>query len=252
MTVIERTSPTPYYEQLYDVLLDRIQSGAVPIGDRLPGESELHREFGLSRATVRQALELLESTRWASRVPRRGYFATVPPQDEGWLIEGRGGFLESEIGHGNARVRTDVLCAGESELPDHATRALELPEHAGGFVLDRLRYVDDELVLFSTNFTPPAVAPVVAAAAGVLAGTSSLTQALADGGYVAAGARRVIHALPAPRHVASHLRVAEGSALLRVRSTTWDRSLAPFDYYETWLRSDRIPLELNASAHRAS
>ena len=87
------------------------------------------------------------------------------------------------------------------------------------------------------------VVPVVRAAEGVLAGTSSLTQALRDGGYTAAGARRMIHAMPASETVAAHLLVHPGAPLLRIRSTTWDKSKTPFDYYETWLRTDVVPLE---------
>jgi GntR family transcriptional regulator len=250
LDVIDRASPVPYYEQLYAILLDRIQRGVIAAGDRLPSEPELHRQFGLSRQTVRQALELLATNSWAVRVPRRGYFASAPPRDHGWLIEGQGGFLETEVGHRNENVRTRVVSAVRATLPEHAARALQLDLHAEGFVLERVRYLDNELVLFSTNFTPPLVEPVVAGAAGVLSGDSSLTQALRDGGFIAEGSRRVIHALPAPRAIAEELEVGEGAALLRIRSVTWGSTLLPFDYYETWLRSDRLPLELIASAHR--
>jgi GntR family transcriptional regulator len=249
--IIERSSPVPYYEQLYDLLVEQVRNGAIPRGERLPGESELHRSYGLSRATVRQALDLLESRGWVYKVQRRGYFAGSSQEAEhGWLIEGEGGFLESEIGHGNERVRTRVVSAERAELPDHATAALKLPQLATGFVLERLRFVDEQLVLFSTNFTPANVMPVVENASGVLAGTSSLTEALHAGGYVASGAHRVIHALGAPGRIAELLNVSEGTPMLRIRSTTWDQSQAPFDYYETWLRSDLVPLELNASSHR--
>jgi GntR family transcriptional regulator len=253
LSAIQRSSPVPYYEQLYNLLVERIRSGDLALGERLPGESELHRDFGLSRATVRQALDLLESHGWAYKVPRRGYFAGPPPEaDQGWLIEGTEGFLESEIGHGNDRVRTRVVSAAQAPLPNHAATALKIPRFATGFVLERLRYVDDDLVLFSTNFTPPNVVPVVQAASGVLTGDSSLTEALGAGGYSTAGAHRVIHALPATARIADLLEVPEGSALLRIRSTTWDQGQTPFDYYETWLRSDRVPLELNATPHRSS
>lgn len=248
--MIDRASPIPYYEQLYQVLQHRISEGLIAAQGRLPSENELHREFGLSRATVRQALETLETNGWAVRIPRRGYFASSPPRDHGWLIEGQGSFLEAEVGHRNELVHTTVVQAGHAVLPEHAVRALQLTGHAEGHILERLRTLDGELVLFSTNYTPPAVEPVVANAGGVLSGEASLTQALRDGGFEAAGARRVIHALPAPRTVADHLEVGEGSPLLRIRSVTWDSSLVPFDYYETWLRSDRVPLELSASAHR--
>lgn len=248
--IIDRTSPVPYYKQLYAILLAQIQGGEVSLQDRLPSEPELHRQFGLSRQTVRQALELLETNGWATRVPRRGYFASEPPRERGWLIEGQGGFLENKVGFRNERVRTAVVTASAAVLPDHAARELQLDLPAAGFVLERVRYLEDEVVLHSTNYTPPKVTPLVAAAAHRSPGEWSLTQALRQGGWTAEGSRRVIHALAAPRSIAEHLEVGEGTALLRIRSVTWGSSLVPFDYYETWLRSDRVPLELIASAHR--
>ncbi|MEI2774714.1 MAG: GntR family transcriptional regulator [Tetrasphaera sp.] len=245
-TVIERDSPTPYYEQLYDALLARIHSGELPPGQRLPGESELHRSFGLSRATVRQALDLLESNGYAQKVARRGYFV-IGPAAPRWIIEGLGGFLDNGLGHSNPRVSTEVIGSGEQTLPDEATAALRLARGARGFVLDRVRRVDADAALFSTNFTPPAVAPVVAAATGVCQGDSSLTVALAAGGYTAAGARRVIHAVGASERIAQHLDIPAGSPVLLIRSTTWDKSLVPYDYYETWLRTDVVPLEVDAT-----
>jgi GntR family transcriptional regulator len=250
MSTIDRASPVPYYEQLYTVLLDRIREGEFTAQDRLPSESELHREFGLSRATVRQALELLGTNGWAVRIPRRGYFASSPPSDRGWMIEGQGSFLEDEVGHRNENVRTDVVRGEYALLPEQAARSLKVGVRTQGFVLERRRYLDHEVVLFSTNYSPPVSAGVVAGAAEVLAGEASLNQALREGGFLAAGSRRVIHALAAPRAIAEHLEVGEGTALLRIQSVTWDANQVPFDYYETWLRSDRMPLELSASAQR--
>ena len=84
----------------------------------------------------------------------------------------------------------------------------------------------------------------------MLRGVGSPTRALRLGGFVAAGSHRIIRALAAPRAVADQLGVDESVALLRIRSVTWDADRVPFDCYETWLRSDRVPLELSTSVHR--
>jgi GntR family transcriptional regulator len=57
--VLNPASPLPLYHQLAELLAERIASGAVAAGARLPSESELCREHGLGRPTVRQATELL-------------------------------------------------------------------------------------------------------------------------------------------------------------------------------------------------
>lgn len=51
----------PLYVQLATVLGERIASGAYPIGDLLPTEAELGKSFGVSRYTVRQAIQHLRT-----------------------------------------------------------------------------------------------------------------------------------------------------------------------------------------------
>ena len=50
----------PLYVQIYDILYELIQSGAIPPGNILPGENALVAHFGISRGTVRQAMRYLE------------------------------------------------------------------------------------------------------------------------------------------------------------------------------------------------
>lgn len=57
--MIDRESDRPAYKQLADALRDRIVSGALPPGARLPSETTLGQETGLSRNTIRQAVRLL-------------------------------------------------------------------------------------------------------------------------------------------------------------------------------------------------
>ena len=47
------------YEQVADQLRELIVTGELAPGERLPTETVLAREFGVSRATVREALRLL-------------------------------------------------------------------------------------------------------------------------------------------------------------------------------------------------
>jgi DNA-binding FadR family transcriptional regulator len=57
-----------------ELILDRISSGSVPVGARLPGEVALAREFGVSRPSVREALAALQ---FAGYVESRRGFGTV-------------------------------------------------------------------------------------------------------------------------------------------------------------------------------
>jgi len=245
---IDRTSPVPYYEQLFDILKGRIVSGDIPVDERLPSELELSRDFGLARATVRQTMSRLESDGFARRVPRRGVFAAVPGPSSGWMLQDAEGFLESQVRHGRTGIATTVVDAGFRVPPAHVAEALGMGPDEKAFTLDRARSLEGRPALFSTNWFPSGSGAVIAAAADVLEGTGSANHALRQAGYVLNGAQRVIHALGAPEEVARHLGVEPGAAVLRIRSLSWDKNDRRFDYYQTWVLTDTVPLEVNIVA----
>lgn len=47
------------YQQIYHELLQKIQSGVIQSGEKLPAENALMEEYGVSRDTVRRSLDLL-------------------------------------------------------------------------------------------------------------------------------------------------------------------------------------------------
>jgi DNA-binding FadR family transcriptional regulator len=49
------------HEQVIDILLRRMVRGTYPVGEKLPTERALAAEFGVNRATVREALRYLEN-----------------------------------------------------------------------------------------------------------------------------------------------------------------------------------------------
>jgi DNA-binding FadR family transcriptional regulator len=59
------------YEQLAGLLRERITSGELGVGDRLPSESALAKQAGVSRSTVREALRILEQAGLVERASPR-------------------------------------------------------------------------------------------------------------------------------------------------------------------------------------
>lgn len=71
------------YEQVHDQLHTLIVSGELARGQRLPTESALARDFGVSRGTVREALRVLTSERLirTAKGAGGGSFVTMPTAD---------------------------------------------------------------------------------------------------------------------------------------------------------------------------
>lgn len=245
---IDRDSPVAYYEQLFDILKARILNGHFPLEERLPSELELSRDFGLARATVRQTLSKLESEGYARRIPNRGVYATTPDPGSGWIVQEAEGFFESNLRHGRDDIHTTVIRSGYVTPPRHVTEALRLDTDETVFAIERVRSLDGEVALFSTNWFSAAAGAAIAAAESVLDGSGSVNVTLRMAGFVTDGAQRTIHALAAPDTVAEHLKLAPGHPMLRIRSLSWDVLERGFDYYETWLLTDTVPLEVNVSS----
>jgi GntR family transcriptional regulator len=68
----------PLYHQLRELLSEKIESGEWQPGKQLPSEPDLAREFGVSRATVRQAMQLLEQQGLVERIQGKGTFVGRP------------------------------------------------------------------------------------------------------------------------------------------------------------------------------
>ena len=64
----ERLSPQPAYRRVSAAIEEKILRRALRPGDSLPTESELARQFGVNRSTVREALRRLESSGLVDRV----------------------------------------------------------------------------------------------------------------------------------------------------------------------------------------
>lgn len=73
------------YKRVYESLRLAITNGTYPVGERLPSEAELSKQFDVSAITVKRALELLRSEGMIMRRPRIGTVVTsatatsIPP-----------------------------------------------------------------------------------------------------------------------------------------------------------------------------
>lgn len=67
------------YRDIADRLRDQIDSGQLQPGDQLPTEQELSTQYGVTRVTVRRALDVLKREGLIDAVPRRGTRVRQPP-----------------------------------------------------------------------------------------------------------------------------------------------------------------------------
>jgi GntR family transcriptional regulator len=237
---IDRRSPIPFYFQLRKLLEEQISSGRWEPGERIPSEPALCNHFAVSRTTVRHALAALEREGLLRKEKGRGAFV-AQPRSSSWLLQSAQGFYEEAVRAGH-RVTSVVLRREVEVLPRWAADALDLPVGSEGVTLERLRSIDDRLVMYVLNYLPVDLAETLLAADlenGSLYGVLEERH-----GLTVVGGRRLVEAVTAEHELATLLEVAPGAPLLFVESVSWDGSLRPFECYRAWHRADRTKIDV--------
>jgi GntR family transcriptional regulator len=244
-TPIDRDSPVPFYFQLSELLEQEIVSGRWQPGHKLASEPQLSRHFTLSRTTIRQALGRLEQKGLIERRKGQGTFV-AESQPRSWLLQSSGGFFQEEVERMGRLVTSVVLrTVVRGALPPWAAAALGLAAPEGA-TIERVRSVDGLVAMVVVNHLPPGLAELVLPLEGP---NESLYQRLTDrAGIEAAGGRRALEAVRAEERLAKLLEVPVGAPLVFIESVSWDRNLRPFDCYQSWVRSDRMRIDVSVAS----
>jgi GntR family transcriptional regulator len=123
----------------YGELTDLLRRRSFPPGSRLPGERELAARIGVSRSTLRKALDLLEDKGLLDRSPKRGWF--VPPNVVGEPPSTLQSFSEMARARGLA-PGAKVLSVRERSAAFEEAGRLRIAPAATVLELSRLRTLD--------------------------------------------------------------------------------------------------------------
>jgi GntR family transcriptional regulator len=240
---IDRRSMVPYYFQLALIMKNEILTGRWPQGARISGEPTLGQVFDVSRTTIRQALQHLEAEGLIERIKGRGTFvASTRPST--WLLQSSGGFFHEEVDRMGVNVTSRLLRAEMAELPAWAATALEQPAGDVGVTIERLRYVDGRAALYVIDYLPKSFGP----SALQLRENESLYDLMqAREGVRVFGGRRSVKALSVGADLAALLEVAPRAPLVYIESVAWDDELRPFHCFASFVRSDRMPIEVQVT-----
>ena len=146
--------PQPLYAALRDDLRHRIVARRYAPGERLPSESELCAEHGVSRTTVRQALGDLQKDGLITRLQGKGAFVTPPRASQ--ELRRLEGLAEALAGHGRT-VHSVRLAFRRMRAPSAVAQQLGLPAAALATQLVSLRIADGTPLSVSTSFFPVAL-----------------------------------------------------------------------------------------------
>lgn len=236
---LRRDDPRPLHQRLREDLRQRIEAGGWAAQQRLPSEAELVRHYGVSRITVRQALQGLEQEGLVVKVAGRGSFITRPRSFQ--QLARLQGLAEALGAQGHA-IRNRVLGLERVPADAHVAAQLGVAEGTPVTHIRRVRLLDGQPLSLDLTWLPLTLGERLAA--HDLVSHDIFTLIEHELGTPLGHADLALTAVPAPPEVAQALGVAAGSALLHVQRLTHDREGRPLDHEQIYCRSDAFELRL--------
>ncbi|GAA3980063.1 GntR family transcriptional regulator [Streptomyces marokkonensis] len=232
---LDRGSPVPLYYQLARQLEAAIEHGVLTPGNLLGNEVDLSVRLGLSRPTVRQAIQSLV--------------------DKGLLVRRRG--VGTQVVHSQVRrplelssLYDDLEAAGQKPgtrvvrnegvpAPADVAEALGVAEGGEVTVLERLRLTHGQPVALLCNYLPASLLDLD----DDRLESTGLYRVMRASGITLHSARQTVGARTATREEADRLDEREGAALLTMRRTAYDDTGRPVEYGTHLYRASRYAFD---------
>lgn len=225
--------PLPLYHRIYVVLRQQLAEGRWPPDGAMPSEHELAGLFGVSRITIRRALDRLEKEGLISRRRGSGTFAR-PGADLPPIRQDLNGLLENLLVMG-LETGVQVLDFAYVTAPAEVAAALEVP--ARTVVQKAVRVRSHRGTPFShlTTWVPEDVGRRYDRAQ---LARRPLLALLEEAGYAVSRADQVVSAKLADSAVAEALSMEVGAALLSVRRQVRDPHDRVIEYIQALYRPE--------------
>jgi DNA-binding GntR family transcriptional regulator len=153
---LDRNSPVPLYFQVAQHLEHLIESGELPTGTRLENEIDLADRLGLSRPTMRRAIQYLVDR--GLLVRKRGVGTQVIHAKVRRQVELTS--LYDDLAKARRQPSTRVLSFAVEPASDALGVELGIPAGTGIYVIERLRYADAEPLALMHNHVPADLLPL--------------------------------------------------------------------------------------------
>lgn len=238
--VIDRNSPVPLYFQVAEHLEQLIESGEYVAGTRLENEIVLAEQLGLSRPTMRRAIEYLVDR--GLLVRKRGVGTQVVQPKVRRPVELTS--LFDDLAAAGREPRTEVISFAVEQPVEVVAEALALPADAQVYAFERLRFTGGEPLSIMHNWVP---VDVVALDAGALR-ERGLYQIVRAAGVTLKAASESIGARAARAAEATLLGERRGAPLLTMTRTAYDETGRAVEYGSHVYRASRYTFEITLTS----
>ena len=235
--VLDRSSPVPLYFQAAQAMEAAITSGRVPPGTRLDNELLLADQLGLSRPTMRRAMQHLVDKGLIVR--RRGVGTRVVQPKVRRSLELTS--LFDDLSRDGQQPTTKVLSLSVVPPPDEVAAALGLATETPVLLIERLRSASGLPIAKMTNYVPDGLINPTAEQLEA----SGLYRLFRAAGITMHSAAQTIGARNATTQEARLLDEKKNAALLTMTRTAYDDHGTAVEYGTHVYAASRYTFDLN-------
>ncbi|MFI5838854.1 GntR family transcriptional regulator [Catenuloplanes sp. NPDC051500] len=236
LIVVDRSLPDPLYLQVSSRLEQAVESGLLAPGERLPDEISFAATLGVSRPTMRRAIEELVADGLLTR--KRGAGTRVNDIQVRRRVALTS--LHDDLTAAGRHPSTRVLSFEPAATDRQASRMLGLPDGEHLVHCERLRLADGTPLAILRNWLPPRFAALTAADLT----THGLYHLLGTRGGRPAVATQRITARAATTAQARLLEIGPGAPLICMQRTAFDAAGSPVEFADNLYRADHYAIDV--------
>lgn len=237
----------PFYFHIESLIRQKILTGQLLSGERLPPEKDLAAQFGVSQITIRTALANLESENLISRMRGKGTFVTknVPLSKQVIVTGDVQSFVDDSRKYKVKALGIDKKKVSETRIAREVEDFFGLKGEDRLSVVRRVRMLDKTPVQFLENFISPETAKHVT----VKALSEHPLQAILKEkmGLEIGRSETYLESIPADPDIAEALHSTVFAPLFLLRSYIWFTSGDPFEIVSIFMRPDFFKYKIDTS-----
>lgn len=235
--MIQKDNGFPYYLQIYQEIRERILTKTYLPNHPIPSENELVKEFGVTRATVRNAIKKLQNEGLILTEKGKGSYVNQPKIEQSLFKFYSFGREHSELN------KNSVLLGIEEEQNVEAQKALNLSENQPVKRITRIRRLDHLPVIIENSYIPSYLAPDIETYD--LESLSIYDLLENTYGCRISRAKEFLDTCVTDHYYSELLEVDAGMPAFLIKRITYDLKDRPIEFRESVIRSDKFTFSVD-------
>ncbi|AYF92920.1 GntR family transcriptional regulator [Apilactobacillus bombintestini] len=230
----------PVYIQIHNEIKKKIENGQWKLGSRIPSERQFAAEFGVSRMTLRQAIQtLVDEGILDRRVGSGTYISNEKVQEK---MSGVTSFTDIMLAQGkkpsSKTISYHVLEPSLSEI-----ERLHIKQSDKVLRMERIRYGDGVPICFEIATIPEKIVDGLSKDDVTDSFYASLEE---KKGLMPKISQQKVSATLASERISEYLDIKKGDAILLLRQITYLQDNKPFEYVRTQYVGERFEFYLDS------